>query len=144
MHVKQNTEKSLELIKESYEDVDDNIAYEYLIEAMLQGPDIFYFTFSAKSLYEALKRDKDKEYILASSTRIKSKLDNFFKDYNALTDQKVTAALLKIYNDHVKPQFHPEFFKKVNQKYKGDFDSYIADLFKNQYLPPGKTRSISE
>jgi hypothetical protein len=125
----------LNLIKESYNDANDNIAYEYLIETMLQGPDIFYFAFSAKSLYEALKKEKNEEYILASSARIKNKLDDFFRDYNAVTDQKITAALLKIYNDNVEPQFHLEFFSEVTRKHKGDFDTYIADLYKKSIFP---------
>ncbi|HBL76554.1 MAG: peptidase S46 [Bacteroidetes bacterium GWF2_42_66] len=121
--------EALNLIKESYANVDDNVAYEYLIETMLQGPDIFYFAFSAKSLYEALKKENNEEHITASSSRMRSKLDGFFKDYDATTDRKVAAALLKIYNDKVAVRYHPEFFKIVNQKYKGDFNAYMADLF---------------
>ncbi len=126
--------EALTLIKESYDDVDENIAYEYLIETMLQGPDIIYFAFSAKSLYEALKKPNNEEHIAAISSRMKGKMDGFFKDYDVATDQKVAAAMMKIYNDKVNPEYHPEFFKTVNQKYKGDFDAYMADLYAKSVL----------
>jgi len=126
--------EALSLIKESYSDVDANVAYEYMIEAMLQGPDIFYFAFSAKGLYESLKKKNNEEHIAASALRLKSKLNEFFRDYDAPTDQKVAGALLKLYSENVKEEYCPEFFKTVQQKYKGNFDTYMAKLFSKSVL----------
>ena len=126
--------EALNLIKESYREVGDNVAYEYLIETMLQGPDIFYFAFGSKSIYESLKKQNNEEHVTASTERLRNRLEDFFKDYDAPTDQKVAAALLKIYHDNVNPQYHPEFFKIVNQKYKGDFNAYMSRLFARSVL----------
>ncbi len=121
--------KALDLIKHAYQDVDDEKAYEYLIESMLRGPEIFYLGYGAKGLYEALKNGDNQERITANAERLRSELDEYFKDYDAATDEKITAALLKLYKENVKPAFYPTFFKEVESKYKWDFDAYAAKMF---------------
>ena len=121
--------KALDLIRDAYKDVDDDKAYEYLIESMLRGPEIFYFSYGAKGLYEALKSGDNQERINTNVERLRSELDEFFKDYDAATDEKITAALLKLYEKNVNPAFHPTFFKTVQKKYKGDFDAYTEKMF---------------
>jgi hypothetical protein len=57
-------------------------------------------------------------------------MDIHFKDYHADTDQKVTAALLSLYSENNDQLYHPDFFREVNKKYKGDFDKYTQKMFK--------------
>jgi len=121
--------EALSLIRDAYKDVEDDKAYEYLIESMLRGPEIFYFSYGAKGLYEALKSGDNQERINTNVERLRSELDEFFKDYDAATDEKITAALLKLYEKNVNPAFHPTFFKTVQKKYKGDFDAYTEKMF---------------
>ncbi|MGV8091877.1 MAG: S46 family peptidase [Mangrovibacterium sp.] len=121
--------QALSLIESAYKDTEDEKAYEYLIETMLRGPEIFYFSYDAKALYEALKSGNNQERINANTERLKAELDEYFKDYDATTDKKITAALMKLYNKNVDPVFHPSFFKEVKSKYKGNFDTYVEKMF---------------
>ncbi len=116
-------------IRESYENLDENIAYEYMLETMLQGPDIFYFAYMSNGMFEALKKDGNNEALQSGIARLKGRLDEFYKDYDAATDEKVAAALLKIYNDKVNPKYYPAFFREVKEKYKGDFAAYVSRIY---------------
>ena len=97
---------------------------------MIRGPEIFYYAYGAKSLIAALESGDNKDRIASNIEHMKEELDDFFKDYDAATDQKVTAALLKLYKKNVASVYHPEFFKTVNTKFKGDFDAFTEDMFK--------------
>lgn len=123
--------EALSLIESAYQVTDDEKAYEYLIESMVRGPEIFYFSYGAKGLYEALKSGGNQERIKANTERLKAELDEFFKDYDAGTDQKIAAALMELYSKNVDPAFHPSFFREVKSKYKGDFAAYAEKMFGN-------------
>ena len=140
---KVNYGKALGLIERSYQNTEDEKAYEYLIEAMLRGPEIFYFSYGAKGLYEALKSGDNHERIEANKARMRAELDEYFKDYNAATDQKITAALLKLYAGNVDPSYHPRFFKEVKSKYKDDFEDFAEKVFsKTIFADAGKINAF--
>ncbi|MGQ7868032.1 S46 family peptidase [Sunxiuqinia sp. sy24] len=120
--------KALELIESAYENTQDESAYEYLVETMVRGPEIFYFSYGAKGLYEALKQD-NQERVKTNAEQLKTELDDFFKDYNANTDAKVAAALMEVFNNNVTPPYQPRFFNEIKYKYKGDFDAYVQKMF---------------
>lgn len=122
--------KALEMIESAFKDTRDEKAYEYLSECLIRGPEIFYYAYGAKGLYDALKRDSNNKHrIEINIKQMRAELDEYFKDYNAATDAKVTAALLKVYADHVDPFFQPKFLKTIQDKYKGDFDAYAEKMF---------------
>lgn len=121
--------EALPTIAKSYKDLDDEKAFEYMVESMVRGPEIFYFAYRTRPLYDALKSDKNSERINLASERVKSGLDEFFKDYDSETDQKIAGALFKIYADNVSPQYHPPFFKVVKSKYDGDFGKYTKEMY---------------
>jgi len=58
----------------------------------------------------------------------------FFKDYDAALDQKTLAAMLKVAKDRMPAAQLPDIYKDIDKKYKGDYDRYAADLFKNTAL----------
>ena len=120
---------ALNLIAESYKNLDDEIAYDYMNEAMVRGPEIFYFAYRTRPLYDALKSDKNSQRVSLASERVKDGLDEFFKDYDSETDQKLAAALFKIYQKNVAPQYHPPFFRLVATKYGNDFEKYTRELY---------------
>ncbi|MBW8327284.1 MAG: S46 family peptidase [Prolixibacteraceae bacterium] len=120
---------ALNMIADSYKNLDDEIAFEYMIESMVRGPEIFYFAYRTRPLYDALKSDKNSEHINLASERVKGGLDEFFKDYDSETDQKIAAALFKTYQENVAPQYHPPFFKIVKAKYGNDFEKYTKELY---------------
>ncbi|HCY42479.1 MAG TPA: serine protease [Prolixibacteraceae bacterium] len=121
--------QALQLISESYQNLDDEIASEYMMEAMVRGPEIFFFAYRTRPLYDALKSDKKSENIDLASQRVKDGLDSFFKDYDPETDQKIAASLFKIYQENVAPQYHPPFFRLIKTKYGNDFEKYTKELY---------------
>ncbi len=121
--------EALNMIKNSYEGIGDEKAYEYMIESMLRGPEIFMFSYRAKGLYEALKKGDNQERITSNVERLKLDLDEYFKDYDATTDEKITAALLKLYQTNNSQAYYPDFFNEVKSKYKNNFDSFATKMF---------------
>ncbi len=122
--------KALSYIEESYKDTEDDKARAYITEALVRGPEIFMFAYRTKSLINLLENPKEnKDKIERITTGIKKSLDNFYKDYDATTDQKVVGTLLKVYADKNAAPFHPDFYATVNKKYKGDFTKYAEKLF---------------
>lgn len=121
--------EALPMIANAYKDLADETAFEYMVESMARGPEIFYFAYRTRPLYDALKSDKNSDRINLASERVKSGLDEFFKDYDSETDQKIAAALFRIYQENVAPQYHPPFFKVVKSKYDNNFEKYTEELY---------------
>ena len=124
--------KALEMISKTYEDVDDEIAQQYLMEALLQGPEVFMFAYRARALYNLLEKpDENGEKIKSLTENMASSMDAFFKDYDQATDQKLAAVLMKLYNYRVEARYQPRFYKAIHSKYKGDFVKYAAKMYEN-------------
>ena len=121
--------EALQMIAGSYREVEDEKAMEYMMEAMVRGPEIFYFAYRTRPLYDALKADKNSERVNLATERVKDGLDQFFKDYDPITDQKIAGALFKVYQENVAPQYHPPFFHVVKSKYDNDFEKYTKELY---------------
>jgi len=121
---------ALALIAEAYSDVEVNKAQEYMAEALVRGPEIFMFAYRTRPLLDLLEKpEENKDRIERVMLGMKSRLDGFYKDYNAPTDQKVAAALFKIYADNNAPKFQPNFFAEVAKKYKGNFAKYTEKMY---------------
>jgi len=113
---------------------EQSLAQEYVFESVF-GIEAVNFVSKFKALI-GLEGDKleAKKLALLKST------ESFFKDYDATTDQKVMAALLKIYYDDQEQKYQPDFFRLVEKKYKGDFGKYTAKVFsKSVFVNKEKT-----
>ena len=119
---------ALDTIFNSFNSWEEKVAFQYAREALLGGAEIFSFASEASSLYAALKGG-DNEKIKASSDELRSSLDEYFKDYDATTDQKVAGVLLKLYSTKVNPKYIPGFFQEIGSKYKGNFELYAKKMF---------------
>ncbi len=122
--------EALPLIEESYQDVEAEKAMEYAAEALLRGPEIFMFAYRANQLADLLEKpDENKDRIEAFAARLESTLDGYFKDYDAATDEKLVAALMKIYAENNASKYYPSFFSEIQIKYKGDYEKYTSKMF---------------
>lgn len=122
--------EALSLIEKSYEKPEASFAQEYFSEALLRGPEIFMFAYRAKPLLDLLEKpEENKSRIDHTIERMKGSLENYFKDYDAATDEKVAAKLLKLYAENNDAKYHPRFFADVQKKYKGDFSKYASKMF---------------
>lgn len=123
--------EALTMIEEFYEDSEAAKARDYLAEALLRGPEIFMFAYQASPLAELLKEpEENKERIERVAERMQARLGEYFKDYDAATDQKITAALMEIYADKNAKAYQPDFFAEIQKKYKGDYAKYAEKMFK--------------
>ncbi len=124
--------KALSLIEDSYKNLELDRARAYFGEALLRGPEIFTYANRAQSLLTLLEKpEENREKIERIANSMKEGMDNYFKDYNAATDQKVVAALLKLFADNNAAQYYPDLFATIQKKYKGDFSKYAKELFEN-------------
>jgi hypothetical protein len=131
---KQKYGNALNLISEAYSNLDDDKAYQYLVEAFIRGPEIFVMANRFSDLRRNLKRRLDKEIIKQSTESIQNQLDDYFTNYNASTDQKLVASLTKVFVDNADPKYFPEFVKVIKGKYKSDYEKWASDLFKKSFF----------
>ena len=96
----------------------------YLGEAFLSGAEIVKLARMIQSV--DVKGSTPEEIDIFLEDNIKS----FFKDYDASLDRKVLAAMMKIVKERVPAENLPDIYKKVDKKYKVDYEKYAADVFK--------------
>lgn len=106
-----------------------NLPYIYLEEGVF-GIEILEQSYKAAELYGALKSGAGPEELKAAIAELQQQSDEFYKNYNAPTDKKILAALLKMYYQDIKPSMHPSVFKTIEKKYKGDFNKFAEFVFK--------------
>ncbi len=126
----------LEHFKTDYEKMGP--AFKPLIYTALagsRGAEIFSLTQKFGQLYGLLE-SKDKTGAIAETAKeLKPAVEEFFKDYNAPTDQKVFAKLLKTYYDKVDKASLPDYFKEMVDKFKGNFNDYAAYVYDKSIFP---------
>jgi len=123
---------ALSIIEKSYSDnKEKSLAYQYIVEGMFQGSEVVVAPFQTMQLYQVLQADKpDENAVKPLVDALRKTAVNFFKDFNAPTDKKILAALLKMYYEDMPQNYHFAFFNDIEKKYKGDFSRYADVVFK--------------
>ncbi|MES2139553.1 MAG: S46 family peptidase [Bacteroidota bacterium] len=109
---------------------------DYFVEAIL-GIEAISYAFTFKNSVDSLSIGKKEADIQKDIEKLKAGTKKFFKDYNADTDKKICAALLKMYAADISKTQQAEIFSEIEKKYKGDFEKYAADIY-------GKSMFVSE
>ncbi len=121
---------ALELIKTSIEArAELKNAYEYMDETMLRGAELFSFAGRLEGYYSALKEGKEAA-VARRTEQIKSAAREFYKNYNAPTDQKASAAMFQLFVKNVDSKYHPEIFAEINAKFGNNMDAFMGEVFK--------------
>lgn len=124
--------------KDAYQKTGDiSLTQTYLREAAF-GAEIIGFASRADELKNALS-EKDAGKLDASKTRLIGYADDFYKNYNAATDQKILAAMLEKYYANVAAEFHPSILVKMARKEKGDFVEIAEDVFESSIFSSKET-----
>jgi hypothetical protein len=121
-------------IQAGYENISSK--FEPFITSALAAtaPEILGFAQSFGVL-SGLLESKDKTGAIDESvTELREAAKEHFKDYNAPTDQKVFARMMEIYYKDIPSEMQPETFKKMADKYKGDFKAMAAEVFEDSFL----------
>lgn len=100
-----------------------------LDEALLRGVEFSRVPTQVDPLIEALKK-KDKTEI-ENQLRVLERAYHRFADqnYSAQVDKKIAKVMLKEYCRLVEAAHQPAYFRQIDQKFKGDVDAFVDDLF---------------
>ncbi len=123
---------ALTLISQAYDVIDKYaLAQTYFREAIYRGPEILGFAHKFKTLSDELNaKDATQENIDKTISKLKTSTTTYFKDYNETIDRNLLASMLKMYHENVPVDQQPEYLKKMNSKYKGNFNKYADYIFK--------------
>ena len=106
-------------------------AADYYSEAGM-GIEILSYAASFSHLIDLSKqKTPDENAIQAEADKLLKAAAIFFKDYDALTDQQMMAALLKLYNDNVVDSLMPSSLKELKTKCKNDYAAFATEIFKH-------------
>jgi len=100
-------------------------------EAVLNGIRIY-----ANGLYNELKAPKpDAAKVAAIATRLQRRAAGMWGDYNAPTDQDVTAEMFRLIGNDLGADMRPSVINDVVlKKFKGNYDAWAAAMFKTSIL----------
>ena len=123
----------------------------YMNEAVFQGAENIYYSFSAFSLYmtletQANQKDKDKKAAMDASIKgqaeeLASGIAAHFKDYDFDTDKELFVTLMGMYFNDIDKEYSAYWKDKkdenkrkyvldlINKKYKGDIQRYADDIY---------------
>jgi hypothetical protein len=113
-------------------------ANTYMQEAAF-GSEAIVLGFRMYGLKMQLATDpKDAAKVGAMVARVQAAAEDFWKDYNPATDQKVTAAMFRMIHDDVERDLQPGIMGTIEKKYKGDFDAWAKAVFATSMLTDRK------
>ena len=97
-------------------------------EGLWAGAEMPAFAYKCSGLKDVLTSN-DESKINALIAKIKEAGKEFYKDYNAKTDEKLMAAMYEYVYQHMDKTYAPEFFTLIEKKYKGNFQKFAADVY---------------
>jgi hypothetical protein len=129
--------EALNLIEEGVKgNVEINRSTQYLFESMYLSMETVSMGLNLRSLLELLSEENpDKSQIESEVSKIREKMESFYKDYNVPTDKKVTAAMLRLMLENVPETYQPSVVREISTKYKGDVNKFVEVYFKKSILP---------
>ncbi len=121
--------QAFDLIKKSLKESSDlDIAMNYWFEALYLGPEVTKLALQVMRQYNMLKDNPD------SLKKSLVKIGNdFFKDYTPKVDKDLFVNLFELYAKHVKKDYYPSIFEKIQKQY-GGFAKYADYLYSNSFL----------
>jgi len=120
---------ALDLIKTSVEGrADLRNAIEYMNETILRGAELISFAGRLEGYYTALKEGKEAT-ISRRTEQVRASARDFYKNYNAPTDQKASAAMFQLFVKNVDSKYHPEIFAEIKGKFGNNMETFMGVVF---------------
>lgn len=118
-------------ISTAYETINKyETAVRYNSEAIVRGCEIIAFARSFNNLAEELaKAAPDAQLLRKYTNQVSDASVNYFKNYNASTDEKMLAAMLELYYNDVPANQQPEYLQTIHKKFKGNWEAYSRYVF---------------
>jgi hypothetical protein len=109
-------------------------ANTYMQEAAF-GSEAIILGFRMMGLKNQLATDpKDAAKVSAMVARVQAAADDFWKDYNPATDEKVTATMFRMMYTDVERDLQPSVMNTIEKKYKGNFEAWARAVFSTSML----------
>jgi len=106
---------------------------DYYAEGIM-GIEALTYSMSFIELFDSLNKGKSGSDVKKIIDKLKNNAKGFYKDYNAQIDEKLCAALLKVYSEDVDKTQQPEIFNEITKKYKNDFEKYARDIYSKSFF----------
>jgi hypothetical protein len=107
---------------------------DYFAESIL-GIEAVSFAYGWGAIMDSLKHGVKPASLQKEIERLQSAKKGFFKDYDAKTDEKICAAMLRLYATDIDKSMQAEIFKDIEKKYGSEpvnvrYEKYAADIYK--------------
>ncbi|MCW3805913.1 S46 family peptidase [Plebeiibacterium marinum] len=115
-----------------YEDYGDyRLVYYYINEVIFRnGAEMVRASSYLDKLVREFKKPKpDSVMVNLYKAEARSSFEKLFKDYHKPLDKEMTAMLLSIYQQRMKPEFLPDIYNEIQKKHKNNIEKYVDKLF---------------
>ncbi len=103
------------------------IAKAYLGEGLFEGTEVPLFALRCSGMLDVLQ-SKNKENINDLIKILKKEGDEFYKDFNPATEQKLIAAMFEFTYKNMDPMYLPSCFSDIKKHFKGDFNTFAEKM----------------
>jgi len=115
-----------------------NVLYQ---QAIFSGPEIFTLASQYGSIYDLLQKQEEEalseaelKQLETSIASFKSRLVNFFKNYNEEVDKATSAKLFELFYNETPPEQRPQVFNEAIAEWEHNFYQLTEHLFNNTML----------
>ncbi|MFZ1691963.1 MAG: S46 family peptidase [Flavobacteriales bacterium] len=113
-------------------------ASTYMQEAAF-GSEMVLLGFRLQGLKAALETDaKDAAKVAAAVAQTQAMTEGHWKDYNASTDEKITAAMFELIRNDVEADLQPGVMATINKKFKGSTAAWAKAVYATSILADKK------
>jgi hypothetical protein len=110
----------------------------YMQEAAF-GSEMVILGFRMYGLLNQLRTDpKDAAKVSAMVAAATAAADEFWKDYDPSTDQKVTGAMFRLIGEDVEKDLQPSVIRTIEGKFKGNYEAWAKAVFSTSILTDRK------
>jgi len=114
-------------------------------QAIFSGPEIFSLASQFRHIYDLLEKqdnntisDSEKKQLETRLISLKSRIDNFYKNYNLKVDKATTSKLFELFYNETTSEQRPQVFNDAVKKSKNDFNKLTENLL-NKTIFTNKT-----
>jgi len=119
----------LATLKKNY-DLEHDAKYAHALLTGALFSDACLFGSRARHIVELLsEKNKSQDDIDKAAESYRQWYTPFSKNYDATTDQKIVRTMLKLVKKEVAKEYLPDFFTIIDNKYNGNIDKYVDDLY---------------
>ncbi|MBN2213285.1 MAG: S46 family peptidase [Bacteroidales bacterium] len=82
----------------------------------------------------SLMSENQEEEPESTINKLKSRTENFFKNYEVEIDKEIFIKVLELYSANVGQQFLPDFYHTIHQKFRGNYRKFADRIYKKSFF----------